>query len=167
MKKEGKIILGVAIVLVVIVLFFYFGKSSSKISLGPLGSTHEHAIFLTFIKGQFIDFSKPEYMVQIKEVHIENLDGTVIHKHTTGVTIGYFLNSLGVGFDKDCLVLGKKEKYCNDGQNTLKFYVNGNQNNEFGNYVFRNNDKMLITYGDPDNSNTEGQLISLDEIKIN
>ena len=135
-------------------------------SIGPLGSVHEHTALLIFINGNVFDLSKPEYMVRSKPVHIENLDGTVIHKHATGITIGHFLETLGISFDKNCLVDDNGGSYCNNEESALKFYVNGNPNNEFNNYIIKENDRVLITYGTEDEDAINGQLNFMNSIKI-
>ena len=50
-------------------------------------------------------------------------------------------------FNKDCLILLNGEKFCNNEQNTLKFYVNGKPNSQWEDYVFKTLDKILISYG--------------------
>jgi len=135
-------------------------------SIGPVGSTHEHIALLIFINGNVLDLSKPEYMIRSKPVHIENLDGIVIHKHATGITIGHFLETLGISFDKSCFVDDKGNSYCNNDDKNLKFYVNEKLNNDFNNYVIRENDRVLITYGTEDEDAINGQLNFLNNIKI-
>ena len=116
-------------------------------SIGPWDSTHEHVAFLIFINGNVLDLSKPEYMVRARRVHIEGLDGTVIHKHATGITIDHFLETLGMRFDKNCLVDDKGNNYCDSEESALKFYVNGNPNNEFNNYIIKQFPVVNLDYG--------------------
>ncbi|MCH8003237.1 MAG: protein-disulfide isomerase [Nanoarchaeota archaeon] len=133
-------------------------------SIGPWDSTHEHTAFLIFINGNVLDLSKPEYMVRARRVHIEGLDGIIIHKHATGITIGHFLETLGMGFDENCFVDDKGNSYCNNDDKNLKFYVNEKLNNDFDNYIIKDNDRLLISYGNEDDVN--GQLNFLNSIKI-
>jgi len=133
-------------------------------SIGPVGSTHEHSALLIFINGNVFELSKSEYMIRSRPVHIENLDGTVIHNHATGITLGHFLETLGIGFDDNCFVDDKRNRYCNKDDKNLKFYVNGRLNNDFNNYVIKDNNRLLISYGDEDD--VTGQLNFLNNIKI-
>ena len=43
--------------------------------------------------------------------------------------------------------LGAGGKYCNGGGKTLKFFVNGQPNDGFEKYVFKDSDRLLISYG--------------------
>jgi len=135
-------------------------------SIGPWDSTHEHTAFLIFINGNILDLSKPEYMVRARRVHIESLDGTIIHKHATGITIGHLLESLGIGFDESCIKDDRGNSYCNNDDKNLKFYVNEKLNNDFNNYIIKDNDKVLITYGSENEDVINGQLNFLNNINI-
>ncbi len=55
--------------------------------------------------------------------------------------------SIEMKFSKDCFFDGTAN-FCNDGKNTLKFYVDGKPDSEYENYVFKDLDKILISYGD-------------------
>ena len=164
-------------VLLILVLILISGCTKQKTEIRPLvqlndpsiglvGSIHEHAVILIFLDGNLLDLSKPEYMLRSEPVHVENLDGAIIHKHATGITVGHFLQTLGISFDKNCLVTDKQDSYCNKNGNTLKFYVNGDINNDFNNYVFREEDRLLISYGNEDEDTIKGQIAFLDNIEI-
>ncbi|MBI2151594.1 hypothetical protein HYU21_02600 [Candidatus Woesearchaeota archaeon] len=70
-------------------------------------------------------------------------------------------------FDKECLTLNANEKYCNNKEKLLKFYVNGEKNNEFGDYVFRDKDKLLISYGSENNDAIGLQIDSITDFSEN
>jgi hypothetical protein len=127
--------------------------------IGPLGGIHTHADFKVYLDGKAIDFAKPQYMVKAKYVHVEDMDGDVIHFHATGVTIGEFFRTLGMKFDNKCFVKDGKN-YCTDAQNTLKFYVNGEPNEFYGDYLTSDLDKILISYG-PKDEDVSAQLASI------
>jgi hypothetical protein len=133
--------------------------------IGPVGSTHIHSDFKVYLDGEEIDFAKREYMVRAPYVHVEGMNGDVIHVHATGVTIGDFFRTLGMKFSKDCFVLDKarndKKKFCNEEGKTLKFYVNGEQNGLYGDYLIGDWDKILITYGSDSEEQTREQLESI------
>lgn len=162
MKTKSLIITGITILIIVLIIYSII--NSPKI--GSVGSAHEHANFMVFIDGEEINFALLQYMVKVREVHIENMNGVVIHTHATGVTIGYFLNTLGFKFDDKCFVTDKKEKFCNEEGKTLKFYVNGVKNYEYGDYEIRNNDKYLISYGNELEEEIQKQLNILDKTEV-
>ena len=132
---------------------------SNKPQIGPLGGVHWHADFKVFVDGKPISFVKRELMVKAQYVHIENMDGDVIHVHASGVTIGEFFRTLGMQFDDECLEIGRND-YCSDEQKTLKFFVNGEPNELFGDYLISDQDQLLISYG-PANEDVKEQLASI------
>jgi hypothetical protein len=132
---------------------------SAKPKIGPLGGIHTHADFKVYLDGKQVNFAQPQYMVKEKYVHIENMDGDVIHFHASGVTIGEFFRTLGMKFDNQCFVMNR-QKYCTDDKNTLKFYVNGEPNDLYGDYLSGDFDKLLISYG-PKDDNVSAQLASI------
>jgi hypothetical protein len=66
-----------------------------------------------------------------------------------------------MNFNKDCITLENKEKFCNGGNKKLKFFVNGKESSEFENYVFNDLDKLLISYGSEIEEEIKNQLDSI------
>ncbi len=130
--------------------------------IGPLGGVHHHASFKVYIDGSPVDFAKQSYMVAAPHVHIEHMNGDIIHVHATGVTVGEFFRTIGMKFTDECFKLPGK-KYCADEDNPLKFYVNGQESDLHGDYLIGSMDKMLISYGSGD---IESQLASIKEIEL-
>ena len=81
--------------------------------------------------------------------------------HATGVPLWIFFESVGMRFDSNCIALENKEKFCNENNKKLKFFVNGKESNEFDNYVFNDLDKVLISYGDESEEELKNQLASI------
>ena len=50
-------------------------------------------------------------------------------------------------FTNECFELESGKKYCNEGDKTLKFYVNSEPNELYGDYLMGAGDKILISYG--------------------
>lgn len=126
--------------------------AGSTRKLGALGSTHEHSDFAIFIDGQKLTPLGPEHFVRSPYVHVESGagEGSVIHVHATGVTLGFFLSTLGFDLDGSCLTM--TQKYCSDGTKALKLYVRNKdsqweQSFDYGTYVLKDLDKVLISYG--------------------
>lgn len=157
MNEKESIIIIIALLLIVLLSYYIITKPR----IGPVGSTHEHADFKVYINGEALNFAHPEYMVKTQFVHIEDMIGTVIHKHATGITLGYFFKSLGFEFNDKCFILDNKEEFCNEGDKTLKFYVNEQRNEEYGDYEIKDNDKYLISYSNEDNEEIQEQLNSI------
>jgi len=128
--------------------------------IGDLASVHYHADVKVYVNGKSIDFSEHKYQLTNDYIHFEEGIGDVIHTHASGLAIGHMFNAVGMKLANNCLVVDKTQ-YCNDGKNTLKFYVNGKPNNEFQNYEIKDLDKYLISYGDESQSEIQEQLASI------
>ena len=57
------------------------------------------------------------------------------------LTLGYFFDIWEKTFSETCIF-----EYCNSDNATVKMFVNGKQNFEFGNYIMRDGDKIEIRY---------------------
>ncbi|MBI2578864.1 MAG: hypothetical protein HYW26_04080 [Candidatus Aenigmarchaeota archaeon] len=136
----------------------------SKSTIGVLGSQHIHADWKIYINGKELDdnffdsiamnMSNENNGISSSFIHVDKgapspeKTGNVLHMHATGVPLWIFFKSVGMDFNKDCLSLSDGQKFCNAGENTLKFYVNGKPNSEWEKYVFNDLDKILISYGE-------------------
>ncbi len=150
-----------------IAAFMYVQNPPETAQFGAVGSTHKHAVMLVMINGkQAIDFSEPKYQVRSNYIHFEGRDGYNIHMHATNVNLGFLFETLGMEFTNECLTLDNGTSYCNDQTNTLKFYVNGKENDAYGNYVFRDGDRMLISYGPEDPEQINRELDILENIQL-
>lgn len=160
--KKGKIKKWAIIAVVIIALVgigYVIATSippSSGTVVGPPGSTHIHHDFKMYVNGNAVDFSQPKYQLRSRVVHFEDGDGNVMHTHATGMTLGYALNTMGIQLT-ECLAIDEI-KHCNDGNKTVKVYVNGAANSEFGDYLMKDLDKILVSYG---SEPVEPQLASI------
>jgi hypothetical protein len=136
-------------------------------NFGDLGSEHVHAAFAVKINGEKLDFSQEKYQVRSQYMHVENNDGNTLHRHATGVPVGEFFNSVGMNITDNCFTLENKTSYCSNGNSNLEFYVNGNKTNSIANYVFNEDDRILIVYGNKNAMETQQDLdaLRLSEIK--
>ena len=146
----------------------------SSSTIGILGSQHIHADWKIYIDGKALDLSDKSHMERMRSnlpvssfIHVDSgapapeKTGDVIHMHAKGVPLWIFFDSVGMDFNKDCLTLENEEKLCNDGNKKLRFFVNGKENNEFENYVFKDLDKILISYGNEKGEEIRTQLNSI------
>ena len=114
---------------------------------GPLGSAHDHAAILVKIFNDEFDFSSPAYQIKSNWIHFENGDGSTIHKHATGVTLGYLFESLSIGLDDECYIFQDGREFCTNDEYDLKFFVNGEERPNITDYEVNEDDKVLISYG--------------------
>ena len=129
---------------------------------GPLGSEHSHAGILVKIFGDTFDFSAPAYQIKSSWIHFEGNDGTTIHKHATGVTLGYLFDSLGLGLDDQCYEFQDGRSFCTNEDYSLKFFVNGQQVSDIREYEISEDDKILISYGAETPEELQSQLLELE-----
>ena len=79
---------------------------------GAMGSAHDHTGILVKIFGDTFEFSGPAYQIKSPWIHFEGRDGSTIHKHATGVTLGYLFDSLRISLDDQCYVFPDGKSYC-------------------------------------------------------
>ena len=129
---------------------------------GPLGSEHSHAGILVKIFGDTFDFSAPAYQIKSSWIHFEGNDGSTIHKHATGVTLGYLFETLGLGLDDQCYEFQDGRSFCTNEDYTLRFFINGEQVSDIRDYEIQEDDKILISYGAETPEEIESQLLELE-----
>ena len=129
---------------------------------GKLGDAHEHASLLVRIFGDKFDFSVPSYQIKSSWIHFEESDGTTIHRHSTGVELGYLFDTLNIGIDNECYRFPDGRQFCTNEDYSLKYYINHQIVDNISNYVFEDGDRILISFGNETPEQIEGQLIELD-----
>ena len=151
------------IAIIAVVSIFLYAPNLPPAGVGAIGSAHTHAAFLVKVNGENIDFSQPQYQVISDYIHVENGDGTTLHRHATNVTFAEFLKSVEMDIDEqnNCLVFTNGTEYCNNNFNQLRTFVNGSPTDSISDYVINDNDRLLVIYG----NETEEQLTeALDEL---
>ncbi len=144
----------------------YIQKPPITAQFGAVGSTHIHAVMLVMVNGkQVVNFAEPKYQLRSDYIHFENKDGYTLHMHATNVHLGYLFNTLDIEFNSNCLLI-ENTSYCNNSTHTLKMYVNNERNNMYDKYVFRDLDRILITYGPDDEEQINRELSILANLSI-
>jgi len=121
---------------------------------GKLGDEHEHASLLVRIFGDKFDFSATTYQIKSSWIHFEESDGNTVHRHSSGVTLGYLFETLGIGIDEDCYIFADGRQFCTNEDYSLKYFINHESVNNIYDYVVQDDDRILISYG----GETEGQI---------
>ena len=129
---------------------------------GKLGDEHEHASVLVKIFGDKFDFTSPAYQIKSSWIHFEDSDGTTIHRHSSGVTLGYLFANLGIGIDSECYKFPDGRQFCTNEDYSLKYYINHELVKGIYDYVLEDGDRILITYGSETPEQIEEQLMELD-----
>lgn len=168
-RKQTLIAIGVFAVIAVIVGYavWQFVNMTETAPGGPenagaLGSEHSHAAILVKIFGDNFDFSAPAYQIKSSWIHFEGRDGTTVHKHATGVTLGYLFKTLGIGIDDQCYVFQDGRSFCTDEDYALKYFINGEPVTDIRDYEINEDDRILISYGAETPEEIESQLLELE-----
>lgn len=161
----------VGIAALAIVLAIFFPSQNLAAEYGALGSAHEHAAVLINLNGTTLDLAQQKYMVRSNYIHVESyngtLDGTTIHKHSSDVPMGEFLKSIRMDASDECFITDSNQRFCDDDQYRLSFYVNGDEIQDIMSYVPNDDDRILITYGEENTTEVNRQLQELNSLPIN
>lgn len=156
MKKQYLIIAAVIVVITAALIFAVYSNNSSE----PF---HSHADFKVYLNGDTYNFSQERYMEKLEAVHIHDMNGELIHVHERGAALGDFFSSMGMSFNSSCFILDDGTEYCNDGEKTIRMYVNGKPNDEYGKYEIHDLDRILITYGGESHDAISQQIASVSD----
>lgn len=172
-KKHTLIAIGVISLIAVIVGYagYMFLTMTETAPGGPenagaLGSEHSHAAILVKIFGDTFEFSSPAFQIKSSWIHFEGRDGTTIHKHATGVTLGYLFDTLAIGLDDQCYVFPDGKQFCSNEDYNLKFFINREQVPDIRDYEIMEDDRVLILYGAETPEEIEAYLLQLDNQEL-
>ena len=128
---------------------------------GAMGSAHDHTGILVKIFGDTFSFDGPAFQIKSPWIHFEGRDGSTIHKHATGVTLGYLFDSLSIGLDDQCYVFPDGKSFCTNEDFTLKFFINEEPVTDINDYAIDEGDKVLIIFGAETPEEIDGYLLQL------
>ena len=129
---------------------------------GKLGDEHEHASLLVRIFGDQFDFAVPSYQIKSSWIHFEESDGTTIHRHSSGVNLGHLFESLNIGIDDKCFSFPDGRQFCTNEDYSIKYFINHEMVDDIRDYVIKDEDRILISYGSESQEEIEEQLLELD-----
>ncbi len=172
-RKETLIAIGVLAVITVIVgysvyLFLNMTETApgGPDNAGALGSEHSHAALLVKIFGDTFEFASPAFQIKSSWIHFEGNDGTTIHKHATGVDLGYLFDTLAIGLDDECYVFPDGKQFCSNEDYELKLFINSEQVPDIREYEIMEGDRVLIVFGAETPEEIEGYLLQLDNQEL-
>lgn len=123
----------------------------------PIGTTvgdeiHVHADWKVVINGEVQDFTDAKYqstgnVVKHHSLHLHDGGDEVIHRHANATFLEFF-SSLGFALTDTCLTTDTGNTYCEDQNNVLAVYVNGEEVTDVTTYVFAEEDQILVYYGE-------------------
>jgi hypothetical protein len=161
----------VGVIAISIVLAMLFPGSNTYAKYGAIGSEHVHAAFIVDLNGTKINFAQPKYMIRSNYIHMENHngapDGTTLHRHATMVPIGEFLKSVRMDISNGCFITDENKRFCGNNNAKLAYYINGNQTKDIMGYVLKDDDRILILYGNQSSSEVNNEIQELNNVTIN
>src|ERR687892_2689218 len=165
MKIIVPAIIGVVAGAIISAIVFSLQPSSND-NYGPVGSAHEHAAFLVTLDGVPIDFSQGKYQVRSNLIHVENNDGSTLHRHATDVPFIEFLKSVDMDIRNGCFMGDDRREYCDTADKKLRYFVNGTETGSISDYVPNENDRILVIYGDENDNEIKQEIDALRQIPI-
>jgi len=172
-RKQTLITIGVLAVIAVIVGYagYMFMNMTEAAPGGPenagaLGSEHSHAAILVKIFGDTFEFSGPAFQIKSPWIHFEGGDGTTVHKHATGVKLGYLFDTLSIGLDDQCYVFPDGKSFCSDEDYKLRFFINSDEVPDIRDYEIQEGDRILIVFGSETSDEIEAYLLQLDNQEL-
>jgi len=133
--------------------------------VGEFGSDHAHAAVVVFIDDVQLNLGLPVFQLQSKYVHLENNNPYQIHKHATGVPLDMLFSSFGMNVSSECIgTAHNSREHCINSENSLVFMINDKIYSDITTYEIKHNDRILISYGDPEDVTM--QLRYLDSLEI-
>jgi hypothetical protein len=132
-------VLGLAVAVVVYVLFFTGGSAAN---IGPAGSAHYHGTLEVTVLGDQVDFSQEQYQLRDRRFHFEGGAGTEWHAHATGVTLNYAMESLGFDVTRDSFTY-QGTSYDDGSEYDVSVTLNGQS--VAPSYVLQEDDRVVVT----------------------
>ena len=119
---------------------------------------HIHSDFIVYLDNEILDFSQSVFQsdslfTRDKNLHLHNDDGEVIHIHKEERTLNDFLKSVDVSIVDECINTSfndEDKSFCASDEKIINVFINGDEVEEKGDYVFNDLDRILIYYGDND-----------------
>lgn len=133
-------------------------KSTHPIGSSVDGKVHVHGDFRMYIGDERIRFTDKKYQSSVEHTHHASLhfhDGNdeVIHRHADNVTLVEFFKSIGMTLTNECLTMDTGTTYCSNATGTLMLIVNNERTLDIEHYIFAEEDRILLYFGDATNPN--------------
>jgi len=172
-EKRKNSLMAAAVIGVVVVIVGYSGyifatggaiAPGAPPGAGPLGSEHVMFPLLVRIFDDRFDFSSPAFQIKSSFIHFESQNGAIVHRHASDVTMGYMFESLRIGLDDQCYIFPDGREFCNNEDYSIKFFINRLQVPDIRDYVGKEGDRILISYGNEDAAQIDRQIAELDSL---
>lgn len=121
--------------------------SSQESSPSSHVSTPVKAAFLIYTNNVKRTFAASMYHRRSSEVYLLPDNPQIVYVTQAGITWGMFFQTLPMSVSPECLITGTKETFCTGSQGALRFFINGEEDNDALERAIAANDRLLISYG--------------------
>ena len=170
-SNRNQIIAGVSGLLLAFLLGYFFITTEPTHPVGTSSDTkvHVHGDFQMYLNDERIRFTDDKYQSSAEQTHHASLhfhDGNdeVIHRHANGVTLKQFFESIKIDVTNDCITMDTAEKFCNDDTRQVQLFVNGTLTEDVDSYIFAEEDRILLYYGNPQNQNISKYIAGITDL---
>lgn len=162
------------IIAIIIAIIIISSFATYRFGVSSLGSEHIHAQYGVIIKDMKLDFDTekyPEYLNGDDQIFLEEYYDYLIHRYAPNADLGRFFGGMEIEFNSECLVLDKpisdltETEFCNNGNKTLKMFVNNSTNNQFDKYIPMDKDMILIIYGNQNSTEIQDMVNEFSKFK--
>ena len=87
------------------------------------------------------------YHKRSSEVYLLPDNPQIVYVAREGATWEMFFQTLPMSLTRECLITGTKETFCTSSQGALRFFINGEEDENALARPFAANDRLLIAYG--------------------
>jgi hypothetical protein len=137
------------------------GKAEPSNAVGE--KVDHKASFAIYTNGTLRIFTDPKYHNLSSDVFIEATSPNTVNVKKTGITWGDFFKTLPMKLDKNCLITGTGQVFCSNGAGTLKFFINGEKNDDALQEEIKDGSEMLVSFGPKNDPNVTSQLEKLSQ----
>jgi len=163
------------------VVGFVFGVAWLVVMRGLLAypdPVHHHANFAVFVNGQRELFDGFGYYEEVQacsqdhladprgRVHLHQPNNDAVHVHDHAATWGNLFENLGLAL-VDNVITTSRGTYVDGLNGQLSFVLNGERVNSIANQVIDSEDRLLISFGDPDTTPGEYDQIATSAAQLN
>ena len=122
------------------------------------------AAFAIFTNGTFRVFTASMYHNLSKDIFIESSNPNIVVIKKSGITWDDFFSTLPFSLTHECLVTGNNEVFCNNENNTLRFFLNGQEQKDLLEMTIQDGDQLLVTYGNESDEEIQKQQNSIPDL---
>ena len=169
-NKKLAIIVIVIVVIVIPSIFVirfgpYYFDFMTPLGVGPINSAHDDFKLRIILDSQLLDLDVSEHPELLKtNPYIFYDENNWVHRVATGATLELLLQSIGMEFENNCLVVKskfndvfgdplKQTEFCDDGQTKLRMYSSLHLTEfDIQSYIPNDDERLVLIYDDVNDS---------------